>query len=304
MALGQSSSIRSSSHVLEQHIRGHKIIQSAGSAWADIEVQIFRRAHEQAEVLVPAVAEPLLVWIISGDAFVEERDLDGEWHGTVVAPGSFYLTQAQYPYLMRWRAAPKNPFEVMHLYLGRETFGRAALSLNLNPSRTRLREVSDGRDIVVSNLLAGLKDELQASHAANQLFVGGLTDSLSVHLLREYSETINIIGRKPVQLPAWQLRKALDHMEAHLAEPFDLDCLANLCAMSRYHFSRAFRNTLGQNPSRWFIQRRIAYAKNSLRATNSSIVDIAASVGYGSPSHFAKVFRDETNMSPKEYRNI
>lgn len=290
--------------MLEQHIRGHKIVQSTGKAWADMEVQIFRRAHEQTEVLVPAVAEPLLVWIISGDAFVEERDLDGEWHGAAVEPGSFYLTQAQSPYLMRWRAAQEKPFEVMHLYLGQETFGRAALSLNLNPTRTRLRDVSGGCDIVISNLLAALKDELQAAHDANRLFVGGLMDGLAVHLLRDHAEVLNIEGRKPTQLPAWKLRKALDHMEAHLAESFDLDRLADLCAMSRYHFSRAFHNTLGQNPSQWFIQRRIAHAKDCLRSTNLRVVDIAASVGYGSPSHFAKVFRDQTNMSPKEYRNI
>lgn len=304
MVPAQPSSIRSSSRALEQHIRGHKIVQSTGEAWADIEVQIFQRAHEEMEVLVPAVAETLLVWIISGEALVEERDLDGEWHGSVVKPGSFYLTQAQSPYLMRWKAAPEQPFEVMHLYLGPEMVSRAALSLKLNPARTRMQDVSGGHDIFVSNLLAGLRDELRVAHCANRLFITGLVDSLSVHLLRHHAEAFTAKGRKPALLPAWKLRRSLDHMEAHLTEPFDLDCLAALCAMSRYHFSRAFHNTVGQSPSRWFIQRRMAHAKENLRSTDISIVDIAASVGYGSPSHFAKIFRAETQMSPKEYRSI
>lgn len=34
----------------------------------DFEAQIFRRSSHEEDVIVPAIAEPLLVWIISGEA--------------------------------------------------------------------------------------------------------------------------------------------------------------------------------------------------------------------------------------------
>jgi len=169
---------------LEQHISGRKIVQGTGDAWKDIEAQIFHRAHSEDEVLVPAVAEPLIVWVISGEATVEERDLDGDWRGGVVKAGSFYLTQTDAPYLMRWQTAREQPFEVMHLYLGFELVNRAALSIGFNALRLRMRDVSGGRDVLISGILTGLADELRASHKASPIFVKGLVESLTIHLLR------------------------------------------------------------------------------------------------------------------------
>nr|WP_255556173.1 helix-turn-helix transcriptional regulator [Brenneria sp. L3-3C-1] len=93
-------------------------------------------------------------------------------------------------------------------------------------------------------------------------------------------------------------------MDEFLAEPFDLNQLAAICAMSRFHFSRAFHNTVGQNPSSWFIRRRAERAKKMLLETDMPIINIALAVGYDSPSHFAHVFRRETGVSPREYRSM
>lgn len=277
-------------------------MQGRGDAWRDVEAQIFHRAEREDEVLVPAVAEPLVVWVMSGEATVEERDLDGDWHGGVVKAGSFYLTQTDAPYLMRWQAAREQPFEVMHLYLGRDLVDRAALSIGFNASRLRMRDVSGGQDVLINGILAGLADELLASQEASPIFVKGLLESLTIHLLRRYADVAVVTGRKPPQLPAWKLRKTLEYMDDHIAMPFDLDQLADLCGMSRFHVSRAFRNTMGHSPSRWFILRRIERAKDMLRDTEKQIIEVAIGVGYESPSHFARLFRAETGLSPKQYR--
>jgi AraC family transcriptional regulator len=298
----RNSSPQSAGYALEQHIRGWKIVQGTGDAWKDVEAQIFRRAQREDEVFVPAVAEPLLVWVMSGEATVEERDLDGDWRGGVVKAGSFYLTQTDAPYLMRWQAVPDQPFEVMHLYLGLELVNRAALSIGFNTSRVRMRDVSGGQDVLMSGILTGLADELRASHEASLLFVKGLVESLTIHLLRHYADAAAGIGRKPPQLPAWKLRKTLEYLDDHIAEPFDLDQLADLCGMSRFHVSRAFHNTMGHSPSRWFILRRVERAKDMLRDTEKQIIEVAMDVGYESPSHFAKLFRAETGLSPRQYR--
>ncbi|MHC0614215.1 helix-turn-helix domain-containing protein [Komagataeibacter oboediens] len=304
MVLSRLPSRRAASLTLEQLLPGKKVAQSKGDVWKDVDVQIFTRPVQKDEILVPAVAEPLLVWVIRGEANVEERELTGTWQQSKARAGTFYLTQTDTPYLMRWQGKEDTCFEVLHLYLGLELVDRAAMSLNLNSSRIRMWDVSGGEDAFISGILSGLIAEMQSSVIANPLFVNGLLESLTVHLLRQYADTKAKIKRRSTLLPTWKLRKVLDHMEAHLAEPFDLDCLAALYGMSRFHFSRLFRTTTGQTPSGWFMQRRVQKASEMLRKTNLSIIEIALRIGYDSPSHFAQVFRRVTGVSPRNYRKL
>lgn len=304
MVLSCLPSRRAASLTLEQLLPGKKVAQSEGDVWKDVDVQIFTRPVQEDEILVPAVAEPLLVWVIRGEANIEERELTGPWKQSKARAGTFYLTQTDTPYLMRWQGKANTCFEVLHLYLGLELVDRAAMSLNLTSSRIRMQDVSGGEDAFISGILSGLIAEMQSSVIANPLFVNGLLKSLTVHLLRQYADTKAKIKLRSTLLPTWKLRRVLDHMEAHLAEPFDLDCLAALCGMSRFHFSRSFRTTTGQTPSGWFMQRRVQKASEMLCKTNVPIIEIALEIGYESPSHFAQVFRRVTGVSPRDYRKM
>jgi AraC family transcriptional regulator len=295
---------RAASLALEKLLPGKKVAQSEGDVWKDVDVQIFTRPVQEDEILVPAVAEPLLVWVICGEANIEERELTGPWEQSKARAGTFYLTQTDTPYLMRWQGKGDTCFEVLHLYLGLELVDRAVMSLNLNSSRIRMRDVSGGEDAFISGIMSGLIAEMQSSVIANPLFVNGLLESLTVHLLRQYADARPKIKLRSTLLPTWKLRRVLDHMEAHLAEPFDLDCLAALCGMSRFHFSRLFRTTTGQTPSGWFMQRRVQKASEMLRKTNLSIIEIALEIGYDNPSHFAQVFRRVTGVSPRNFRKL
>lgn len=295
---------RAAGMTLEHHIPGRKIVQSTGGAWKEAEAQIFSRPSQEEEVLVPAVADPLLVMILSGEAKIEERELTGEWLQSDGKMGSFFLTQAEAPYLMRWKAKHNAPFEVLHLYLGLPLINRAARSLGLMPSRCRMRDVSGARDRFISGVLYGLANEIRSETPDNSLFINGILESLTIHLLRCYADTAVTPNDKTARLPVWKLRKALSHMQANLADPFDLDSLADLCGMSRFHFSRSFRTTMGQSPSRWFIRCRIEQAAVLLRQTHLSVIEISFAVGYENPSHFSQVFRKMLGINPRDYRKL
>lgn len=293
---------RTAGLTLEQHIPGQKIVQSTGEAWKEAEAQIFCRPVEEEEVLVPAVADPLLVWVLSGEAKIEERELSGQWLQSDAKAGCFFLTQTEAPYLMRWKAKQDTPFEVLHLYLGLPLVNRAARSLGLTPSRCRMRDVSGARDTFIAGVLSGLVAEIRSDTPDNRLFINGLLESLTIHLLRCYATPQSTHIAKGVHLPAWKLHKALSYMEEHLALPFDLDSLAALCGMSRFHFSRSFHTTMGQSPSSWFIRRRVEQAAILLRQTTLSVIEVALSVGYENPSHFSNVFRKTMGVTPRHYR--
>lgn len=92
-------------------------------------------------------------------------------------------------------------------------------------------------------------------------------------------------------------------MREALAQSFDLARLAELTDLSEYNFSRVFKQSTGLSPSHYFIWLRMEEARRLLSETDESIINIALSMGYNSPSHFAYVFHKLNGVSPSQYRS-
>ncbi|MDR3435750.1 helix-turn-helix domain-containing protein [Telmatospirillum sp.] len=287
---------------LESYICGTTLISGDGAAWKDVFVQVFSRNRVQNSFLVPAVAEPLIVWVMSGSATVEERDLGGEWKASRVNVGDFFLTRSPVPYEMRWQADGDRPFQVMHLYVSVPLFEKVVREmLGKAGGNVTLKDVSGGCDTTISHILNLLHGELVAGSEGSALFVEGLAQSLAVHLVRHYG-VADSEARARNALPGPKLRRAIAFMAARLDQPFDLNSLAGAVGMSEFHFSRLFKKATGLSPSLYFIRQRVAKAQQLLQETDTSIIQIGLTVGYSSPSHFAQIFRRETGLSPTDYR--
>ncbi|MGN1015954.1 MAG: helix-turn-helix domain-containing protein [Faecousia sp.] len=65
---------------------------------------------------------------------------------------------------------------------------------------------------------------------------------------------------------------------------------------------RNFRQYTGETVVSYLTRTKMDWAKRLLTSTDLTILDIAGRLGYGSVSHFNKLFRDFTEMSPGEYR--
>ncbi|UYB54278.1 helix-turn-helix domain-containing protein [Xanthomonas sp. AM6] len=297
-----SDAPRSSAEALDLHIPGRCMASSGGRAWEDLLVQIFEREPSQESLLVPAVPEPLVVWVLAGTATVEERELGGAWHANTVSVGDFFLTHAAEPYELRWAAEGRGPFAVMHLYLGLPLLQRAFQEVFPGAGELELRDVSGARDAVLCALLEPLRAELVSGHEPSGMFVQGLAQSLAVHLVRRYGGVAQTKRRPRGGLPAFKLRRAMALMEQELAQEFQLGRLARAADLSEFHFCRAFKQNTGYAPSRYFIRMRMERARRLLRETSRSIIEIGLEVGYSSASHFSQVFRRETGVTPSEYR--
>lgn len=103
-------------------------------------------------------------------------------------------------------------------------------------------------------------------------------------------------------LAAWQLRRVTDCMQARLAESVTLDELAALAGLSRFHFCAAFRRSMGAPPRAWLRALRMREARRLLLQTRLPVIEVALSVGYDSPSAFAKAFKAVQGVSPVALR--
>jgi AraC-like DNA-binding protein len=102
--------------------------------------------------------------------------------------------------------------------------------------------------------------------------------------------------------PARHLLRARDLADARYVEPLKVDDLARAAAMSRAHFSRAFRSAFGESPHAYLLTRRLERAAALLRTTDRSVADICFSVGLQSVGSFTTSFTHTYGRSPTAYR--
>jgi AraC family transcriptional regulator len=101
-----------------------------------------------------------------------------------------------------------------------------------------------------------------------------------------------------------RIGEVVRHIERHADAPLDLDRLARLACMSKFHFLRSFRRTLGVTPHQFLLQQRLRNAALALRARpDERIATIAADAGFGDLSTFNALFRDVFGSSPRAFRD-
>ena len=93
------------------------------------------------------------------------------------------------------------------------------------------------------------------------------------------------------------------YMETNSHESLDLDALARLASMSKYHFLRCFRRTLGLTPHQWLLQQRLRRAAQTLREQRGrAIASVALDAGFGDLSTFNALFRGVFGSTPGDWR--
>ena len=99
------------------------------------------------------------------------------------------------------------------------------------------------------------------------------------------------------------LRRARDHIDRNFAAPLDLDRLAAVASMSKYHFVRCFEASFGETPIRYVTRRRIERAQDLLRHANQTVTEICHAVGFTSLGSFSSRFRELVGETPSAYRD-
>lgn len=104
------------------------------------------------------------------------------------------------------------------------------------------------------------------------------------------------------ELPQWLNDFLLKINEPALFEN-PVNELYKLSNYSQSMLSKCFKKYMNQSLVQYFTKLKINYACNLLKSTNYSTLEISNRVGFSSLSHFNKVFKSHTNLSPIEYKN-
>jgi AraC-like DNA-binding protein len=98
--------------------------------------------------------------------------------------------------------------------------------------------------------------------------------------------------------------KVVAHMRAHLSEPMDLDELAHVASVSKFHLVRIFEHVTGTTPHHFLSCLRIQRSKELLRCTSLSVTEVCMEVGYSSLGSFSSIFTELVGFTPRAFRAL
>jgi len=137
--------------------------------------------------------------------------------------------------------------------------------------------------------------EIRIQDDASGLAIQGLTTEMLAHVSR--------LSVSTERRPQW-LHKVQELLHSNFSDPLSVCALANEVDIHPAHLSRQFRRHFGQTISQYVRELRIRQTMRELTRSTASIVGIGVTAGFADHSHFCRVFRSSTGMTPGEYRRI
>jgi AraC family transcriptional regulator len=135
------------------------------------------------------------------------------------------------------------------------------------------------------------------------LYLESLSNTLAVHLLRTYVSSPAPIHEMKGRLHPPVLKKILDYVANSSNADLTLSHLADLAHVSSYHFSRLFKESMGEPVHQYVLRQRLEKSCRLLLGSDMTIAQIAAELGFADESHFIRRFKDLYGISPGALRN-
>jgi AraC family transcriptional regulator len=131
------------------------------------------------------------------------------------------------------------------------------------------------------------------------------TEELAIRLVEGLISAMADCRPSPGAASARETRRiaeAIRFIESDVARPLQLQDLAAIAGMSKYHFLRVFRRLVGMTPYQYLISARTRRAALDLASTRRPVLAIAVDSGFGDLSTFNKRFRGTFGATPTKYR--
>ncbi|MBD2846491.1 helix-turn-helix transcriptional regulator [Paenibacillus sp. IB182496] len=158
-------------------------------------------------------------------------------------------------------------------------------------------------DEALHETVTALARELQDRPYGYELSVKSLLYRLFAQLLRGYVATWLTESQSRQRLRNLErFAPVFGHIEAHYADTISIETLAGLAGLSRYHFSRLFKELTGRTVSDYITRTRLLEADHLLRNSDLSITEIALATGFGDLSYFSRAYKRYNHAAPSDIR--
>lgn len=196
----------------------------------------------------------------------------------------------------------EGPIEFAHLYIDPPRLARTVAHVfDRDPAHFELAPRVAVDDPVLRGLFGGLIEAAETEHPV-ALYSEVLFEAFLARLVATGGNLRAVARHAPYALAPARLRAVTAYIEENYAGAVELDTLAAIAGLSRFHFARAFKRATGTPPYAYLIERRFRQARQLLRETAMRPAEIAVLCGFGSIGRFSTAFKRRFGMTPSLYR--
>jgi AraC family transcriptional regulator len=278
-------------------VPGRLTVHNPDAGWDGLSVRGYR--YGPSDVVVPPLRDYAVVAYRRGMTPMRRR-VHTNWTVENLRPGDVsLLTRAAESHWV-W---PQD-IEVVHVYLTQDELARTCRQMyERDVEDAELHDTVKAEDPAIHRTVMQIAHEAAQGAAGSKLMVDSLSCQLAVHILRKHAHVVfREIGGLD-GLTFQQDRTIRDYIHAHLGDTLSLDVLAAVAGLSRFHFARKFRATIGTTPHAFVLQQRVERARTLLERTHDPLPDIAASCGFADQPHLTREFKKRIGVTPGRYRS-
>jgi AraC-like DNA-binding protein/quercetin dioxygenase-like cupin family protein len=176
---------------------------------------------------------------------------------------------------------------------------------NLPPIPQNIAKTISARDDpMLFPLLKMVTDEITDKPDDYRTCTRGLLNAIMVRLARLIHSATGKDDRpeQPAKIGDKRINEAIDIILEEGNTTCSIQEIAERCNISESHFRHLFREQVGMSPKHFQMKLQIKTAMTMLKDKNKRIVDIAEECGYESLSSFTRYFKEETGLSPMQWR--
>jgi len=277
------------------------VASSDALAWQDIRMVQLR--HGLSEIVVPPSDNHCLVLNLSAPLHISAAYANRNYQGKVRA-GKVAIIPAGASWSCQTHGSLVRNMLIMYL---RPLFVRKIAEEFDGPFRDLALTPRFGvQGKHIRHIGMSLLGELNEANVVGRLYADSLAVSLTMQLIKHYGSSKDVRIDRGGMAPH-KLRKAVAWIDHHLARQEEgrvaLRAVAKDVGLSYFHFSRAFKQSMGMTLTNYIAERRIERAKELMKETDLAISEIALRLGFSSQSHFTTSFRRLAGVTPRSFRH-
>lgn len=168
---------------------------------------------------------------------------------------------------------------------------------------TRLEPAPAFRNADLAKIMHLVEREMANPSFGQELVLESLYRCTAVLLSRQFGGHAALVPEK-IHISPPKMKRIIEYIECNLSNKILIEDLSHIAEISKWHFVRAFKKSMGQTPYQYVMARRFLYAQCLIEKSDKSLSEIALLCGFATPANFSSAFHKELGMTPSSFKKL